>query len=49
MIAKERAAKIISKLPDKATVADIIAELYVQLKVETGLRQLDAGHCIEHQ
>jgi len=46
--AKEKAAEVISRLPDNATVADIIGELYVQLKVEAGLRQLDESKGIEH-
>jgi len=33
-------------LPDDATAADIISELYVQMKIETGLRQLDEGQGI---
>jgi len=48
MTTKERAADIIRRLPDDVTTADIISELYVQLKVEAGLRQLDAGEGIEH-
>jgi len=48
MTTKERAVRIISKLPDDATAADIIAELYVQMKIETGLRELDEGRGIGH-
>ncbi len=46
MTSKERAVEIISKLPDNTTAGDIIAELYVQMKIETGLRQLDEGRGI---
>ena len=46
MTTKERAVRIISKLPDDATAADIISELYVQMKIETGLRQLVEGRGI---
>jgi len=46
MTTKERVVRIISKLPDDATAADIISELYVQMKIETGLRQLDEGRGI---
>ena len=48
MTSKERAFEIISRLPDDATAADIMAELYVQMKIETGLRQLDEGQAISH-
>jgi len=48
MTTKERAVKTISELPEDATVADIMSELYLQMKVEEGLRQLDAGEGIEH-
>jgi len=48
MTTKEQAVRIISKLPDDATAADIISELYVQLKIEAGLRQLDEGRGISH-
>ena len=48
MTAKEKAVEVISRLPENATVADIIEELYVQLKVEAGLRQLDESKGIEH-
>jgi predicted transcriptional regulator len=48
MTSKERAVEIISRLPDDATAADIMAELYVQMKIEAGLRQLDEGRGITH-
>lgn len=48
MTTKEKATEIISKLPDDVTVAEIISQLYVQLKIEKGLGQLDAGEGIEH-
>ena len=48
MTTKERAVQIISKLPDSAGVADIMAELYVQLKIEQGLRDLDQGRTVDH-
>ncbi|MFO8014053.1 MAG: hypothetical protein R6X20_12200 [Phycisphaerae bacterium] len=49
MTSKEQAVDIISKMPDDATAADIIAELYVQMKIEAGLRQLDDGQGIPHE
>jgi len=48
MTTKERAVRIISQLPDNASVADIMDELFVQMKIEQGLRELDAGEGIEH-
>ena len=48
MTSKERAVEIISRLPDNTTAGDIIAELYVQMKIETGLRELDEGRGIGH-
>jgi len=49
MTAKEQAVSIISKLPDEATADDIVSELSFRLKVEIGLRQLDAGEGIEDE
>lgn len=48
MTTKERAVRIISQLPAEVTVEDIMDELYTQMKIEKGLRQLDAGQGIEH-
>ncbi|MDY7011728.1 MAG: hypothetical protein SVV80_13405 [Planctomycetota bacterium] len=48
MTTKERAVEIISRLPDDASVSDIMDELYVQMKIEQGLEQLDAGEGVEH-
>jgi len=46
---KERAIEIIRNMPDKSSIADIIAELYFRQKVEKGLRELDAGLGIAHK
>ncbi len=35
--------QMIERLPDDAGIADIMAELYFRLKVETGLKELDEG------
>lgn len=48
MTTKQKAVEIISRLPDDATVGDIMSHLYVQLKVEKGLRELDEGRGISH-
>lgn len=43
MSTKEAAIEIIKRMPDTATVSDIIAELSVRQQIEEGLRELDAG------
>lgn len=40
---KNEVIKMIERLPDDAGIADIMAELYFRLKVETGLKELDDG------
>jgi hypothetical protein len=40
---KSEVIQMIERLPDDAGIADIMAELYFRLKVETGLKELDAG------
>ena len=46
---KRDVIEMIERLPDDASVADIMAELYFRQKVDEGLRQLDAGEGIEHE
>ena len=45
---KDDVIKMIERLPEDSGVADIMAELYFRLKVETGLKELDEGKGI-HQ
>jgi len=45
---KDRVIEMIRRLPDDATVDDIMAELYFRQKVDEGLRQLEAGEGIDH-
>jgi hypothetical protein len=40
---KSEVIQMIERLPDDVGIADIMAELYFRLKVETGLKELDAG------
>jgi predicted transcriptional regulator len=40
---KEEVIKMIEQLPDEASVADIMAELYFRQKVDAGLQELDQG------
>ena len=46
---KEQAIRIISSLPEDATLDDIMAELYFKMQVDSGLRELDEGEGIPHQ
>jgi len=48
MTTKEAAIQVISELPDEASIEDIMHELYVQMKVEVGLKQVEEGQTIEH-
>lgn len=48
MTTKEKAVRMISRLPDDTTADQIMARLYVQLKIEKGLKELDAGKGIDH-
>ena len=43
---KNEVIQMIERLPDEAGIADIMAELYFRLKVETGLKELDEGRGI---
>jgi predicted transcriptional regulator len=45
---KDTAIELIKRLPDDATMADIMAELYFRQKVDQGLQQLDAGEGVDH-
>jgi len=46
---KEQVIRIIDRMPEQATIADIMAELYFCLKVNSGLRELDEGKGIPHE
>ena len=46
---KQAVIEMIERLPDEASVEDIMAELYFRQKVDEGLRQLDAGEGIDHE
>jgi hypothetical protein len=43
---KNEVIQMIERLPDDSGIADIMAELYFRLKVETGLKELDEGEGI---
>jgi predicted transcriptional regulator len=46
---KEEAIQIIRKLPDDATMDDVMAELYFKTQVDAGLKELDEGKGIPHE
>jgi predicted transcriptional regulator len=46
---KQAVIEMIERLPDDASVEDIMAELYFRQKVDAGLRQLDAGEGVDHE
>ena len=45
---KQEVIKMIRNMPDDASVADIMAELYFRQKVDSGLKQLDEGKGLTH-
>lgn len=49
MTTKEEVLDIIRRMPEEATVADIIAELCFRQKVDQGLRELDVGKGVPHE
>lgn len=46
---KEQVIRIIDRMPEQASIADIMAELYFCLKVNSGLSELDEGKGIPHE
>jgi predicted transcriptional regulator len=46
---KEELARLIERLPDKATWDDVMYEIYVRQKIEEGLKAADEGHLISHE
>jgi predicted transcriptional regulator len=46
---KEELARIIKRLPDKATWDDVMYEIYVRQKIEEGLKAADEGRLIPHE
>ncbi|MFN8635541.1 MAG: hypothetical protein U0893_16970 [Chloroflexota bacterium] len=47
--AKAAAMDTIEKLPEDATLEDIVYAVYVRLKIEQGLRDAEAGDTISHE
>ncbi|NQU23499.1 MAG: hypothetical protein HQ567_19640 [Candidatus Nealsonbacteria bacterium] len=46
---KQTVIEMIERLPDDASVEDIMAELFFRRKVDEGLRELDAGKGVDHE
>ncbi len=45
---KQAARQILDHLPDQASWDDIMYELYVKEKIETGLADIESGRTIPH-
>jgi predicted CopG family antitoxin len=46
---KENVIEMIRRMPEDATVSDIMAELYVRQKIDVGLQQLDNGQSLSQE
>ncbi len=46
--AKEDAKRLIDHLPDQVTLNDIMYELYVKQKIETGIKAVEEGRTTPH-
>lgn len=49
MTTKEAVIEMIRRLPDDASLDDIMEELYVRRRILEGLRQADEGQVIAHE
>jgi len=47
--AKKQALEMVKKLPEKATWDDIMYQIYVRKKVETGINAVDEGRIVLHE
>lgn len=47
--AKEVAKQVIDRLPDQASWADILYELYVKQKIEAGITAMTEGKTVGHE
>jgi len=46
---KDEARKIIENLPENATWDDLMYQLYVKKRVETGVKEIENGEIISHE
>jgi len=49
MSTKEEVLKLIKSLPEDVSMDDIMEELYVKLKIDKGIQELDAGKVVSHE
>lgn len=49
MPTKDQMLKVISDLPDDASVDDAVERLYLLEKIERGIAQADAGQIVSHE
>lgn len=49
MSTKDAVIEMIRRMPDNATLPDIMEELFLRQKIDEGLQQLDAGEGIPHE
>jgi hypothetical protein len=47
--AKDEILEIVRRLPDDATLLEILSALQLHLKVDQGLREIEAGRGIPHE
>jgi len=46
---KEEILELIKKLPENATIDDIMYHLYVKKKVITGIEEIELGRVVPHE
>ncbi len=46
---KQAALRMIERMPDDASLEDIMYELYFRKRVDRGLRELDEGKTVSHE
>jgi predicted transcriptional regulator len=45
---KEEAKKLLERLPDEASWDDLMYEIYVQKKIDVGLKAAESGKLVPH-
>lgn len=46
---KEEAKKLVDQLPEQATWDDLMYEIYVRKKIDTGIQAADEGKVVAHE
>lgn len=49
MSTKEAVAEMLRRMPDDVTTEEVMEELYVRMKVEKALQQIENGEGIPHE